>query len=289
MIFGQNAFCVFRWCCFSLALALGFFGVLRDTTAEQKTVVIATVNDEAILRDEMLLAMEFLPEQFQSLPRQELVPLVLEQLIDMKLLAQKADEEGLADDPRVVLRSKFYTMRLLYDYFATKIISDTITPEFLKMSYEKFLENFSAAEEVDVSHILVGSKKEALEIKELLDGGADFSDVATTYSIGPSASDGGALGYIRKQQVVPEFGNVAFSLRDGDYSEPVESEFGWHIILVSGRKDETPPSYSEIESKLRGEIANRLLEEAAQNARKNAKIEYFDLHESLLSDTELPQ
>ena len=286
MIFGQNVFFVFRLCLCSLVLVLLVFGVLRDATAEEKTVVIATVNGEPILREEMLLAMEFLPTQFQSLPRQELVPLVLEQLIDMKLLAQKADEDGLANDPRVVLRSNFYTMRLLYDYFASGIISDTITPEFLQMSYEKFLENFSAAEEVDVSHILVGSKKEAMEMKELLDGGANFSDLARNHSIGPSSSDGGALGYIRKQQVVPEFGDVAFSLGDGKYSEPVKSEFGWHIILVSGRKDEAPPSYLEIESKLRGEIANRLLEEAAQDARKDAKIEYFELHESLLSKTE---
>ena len=86
---------------------------------------------------------------------------------------------------------------------------------------------------VRAKHILVKTKEEALEIKKMLDNGADFDTLAKQYSLCPSKEKGGDLGYFNRGQMVPEFENAAFSTPIGGISEPVETRFGWHIIKVT--------------------------------------------------------
>lgn len=271
------------WAC-RLALIAGVAALLMtslaDAQAAEDDPIAATVNGEPITRTELLLALEFLPAQFRQMPAEQLFPLIREQLIDIKLLAKKGAESGLANDPRIKARREFYAMRLTYDYYAADIVKNYMTEEFLHESYEKFLENFPATEELKISHILVATEEEAENVVEALEDGEDFAEAARNYSVGPSAPQGGELGYIRREQVVPEFGDAAFDLEDGEISAPVQTQFGWHVIRVAERRTQQPPSFAEMEVRLRAEITDRLVAEAAREIRETAEIELFDIDEA---------
>jgi peptidyl-prolyl cis-trans isomerase C len=251
----------------------------QPALAQDDSPVAATVNGETITRTEILLAMELLPAKFRNLPPERLFPLIRNQLIDIKLLSAKGVEAGLREDPRVTSRVDFYAMRLAHDYYAREIVGNYLDEELLQEGYQKFVENFPRSEELNVSHILVATEDEADEVVEELKTGADFSATARRFSVGPSAPRGGALGFLRREQVVPEFAEVAFALEEDEISVPVKTQFGWHVITVSDRRNPEPPPFSEVEQKLRAEIADRLVSDAAKQERDDAEIELFEMDE----------
>ncbi len=251
----------------------------QSAWAEADNPVAATVNGETITRTEILLALELLPAQFRNLPSEKLFPLIRNQLIDIKLLSAKGAEAGLREDPRITARVDFYAMRLAHDYYARDIVGKYLDEELLQEGYQKFLENFPKTEELNISHILVATEEEAQEVVAELKSGADFSATARRYSVGPSAPQGGALGFLRREQVVPEFADAAFALEDGGISEPVKTQFGWHVITASERRIPEPPEFSQVEQKLRAEIADRLVSDAAKQERQDAEIELFEMDE----------
>lgn len=97
-------------------------------------------------------------------------------------------------------------------------------------------DNYSEATQIRASHILVRTKEEADEIRKEIQKGMSFSQAAREFSLCPSGEEGGDLGYFDKGMMVPEFENVAFSLPIGQLSQPVQTEFGWHLILVTDRR-----------------------------------------------------
>ena len=251
--------------------------------AQDDNPVAATVNGETITRTEILLALELLSAQFRGMPPEKLFPLIREQLIDIKLLAAKGTEAGLRNDPRIVASVDFYAMRLAHDYYARDIVSKYLDDELMQESYQKFLEIFPEAEERNISHILVTTEEEAEKVVAELEGGAEFTATARSYSVGPSAPQGGALGFLRREQVVAEFAEAAFALEDGGISAPVQTQFGWHVITVSERRVPEPPEFAQVEQKLRAEIADRLVADAAKQEREDAEIELFEMDEDFFA------
>ena len=246
------------------------------TFATDSDKIIATVNGDVITLGEVELAVEFLPKQFQSLPNTELIPLITEELIDIKLLSSYAINSGLVESAEIIRRRDFYEMRLIYDYFVRHIINENLTDEKLLKRYNLFIKNFVGNEEIKTSHILVSNEETAEAILVELAGGLDFSQAAKTYSKGPSASQGGDIGFITIDQVVPEFGAVVFKMEIGEISEPVKSQFGWHIIKILEKRTQEPPSYINIEETLKAQVADDLIRQEANRVRSSAKIEYFN-------------
>jgi len=268
-----------RWLVSIAVAALILVAGWQSAWAEDDSPVAATVNGETVTRTEILLALELLPAQFRSLPPEQLFPLIRNQLIDIKLLSAKGAEAGLREDPRITARVDFYAMRLAHDYYARDIVGKYLDEELLQEGYRKFLDNFPRTEELNISHILVATEEEAQEVVAELKSGADFYATARRYSVGPSAPQGGALGFLRREQVVPEFAEVAFALEDGEISEPVKTQFSWHVITASERRIPEPPEFSQVEQKLRAEIADRLVSDAAKQERQDAEIELFEMDE----------
>jgi len=251
----------------------------HSASAQDDNPVAATVNGETITRTEILLAMELLPAQFRNLPAAQLFPLIREQLIDIKLLAAKGTKVGLRNDPRILSRVDFYAMRLAHDYYARDIVGKYLDDELMQESYQKFLGNFPETEERNISHILVASEEEAEKVVAELETGAEFAAMARNFSVGPSAPQGGSLGYLRREQVVEEFAEVAFALENDEVSGPVQTQFGWHVITVSDSRTPVAPEFAQVEQKLRAEIADRLVSDAAKQERQDAEIEMFDMDE----------
>jgi len=286
ILFGYRLRLARRFAPLVLAASVFMTGLLH-AAAQEDDPVAAIVNGEAVTRTEILLAMELLPAQFRQLPPAQLYPLIRDQLIDIKLLAAKGATLGLRNDSRIVARVKFYEMRLQHDYYAREIVENYLDQELVDEDYQKFLDNYPREEELKVSHILVASEEEAETVFGELEDGADFAETARKHSVGPSAPNGGELGYIRRAQVVPEFAEAAFDLDDGEISDPVKTQFGWHVILVTERRVSEPPDFTQVEEKLRAEIAERLVADAAKEERREAEIELFDMDEDFFEGVNL--
>jgi peptidyl-prolyl cis-trans isomerase C len=131
-------------------------------------------------------------------------------------------------------------------------------------------------EEVHARHILVASEDEAKAIVAQLKGGADFAAIAKEKSKDPGAANGGDLGYFTKDQMVPEFAEAAFKLDKGQISDPVHTQFGWHIIKVEDKRTKPTPSFDQVKGQIENFVAHRAQAELVDNLRKTAKIERLD-------------
>ena len=143
--------------------------------------------------------------------------------------------------------------------------------------YDEAIKQVKAEEEVHARHILVVSEDEAKAILAQLKGGADFVALAKEKSKDPgSAESGGDLGYFTKEQMVPEFAEVAFKLGKGQLSDPVKTQFGWHVIKVEDKRIRPTPTFEQVKPQIENYVAHRAQAEMVENLRKSATVERLD-------------
>lgn len=171
-----------------------------------------------------------------------------------------------------------------------KSMLDQIVPEKdVKKEYETLKEKFAGKEEVKASHILVEKEEEAKEISKQLKDGADFAKLAKEKSIDKaSGAKGGDLGYFTKERMVPEFADAAFKADKGEVTEPVKSDFGWHIIKVEDKRPVQPPKYEEVKERIQQTLANAAIERYVNNVMKEANVTFYDAEGNELKPSEAP-
>ena len=157
-------------------------------------------------------------------------------LADVIVLSQAAEKQGLADRPDVKRRLAFDHNRLLMESLLQDAGKAALSDEAEHKVYDEAVKQMTNEEEVHARHILVPTEDEAKAILAQLKGGADFATLAKEKSKDPGGADGGDLGYFTKEQMVPEFAEVAFKLDKGQLSDPVKTQFGWHIIKVEDKR-----------------------------------------------------
>lgn len=220
--------------------------------------VVATVNGKMITVDLFDKVMQQAPA---GMPADDPAAKrgVLDKLVDVEIVAQEAERQGLAETDEFKLNMEMLRKQQLYVSLMKKEIIDgvKVTPEEAKAVYEKDKAKYVTAEEVQASHILVDTEDEAKNIKEQLDKGGDFAALAKEKSKCPSAPRGGDLGSFGKGRMVPEFEKAAFALKVGEISAPVKTQFGWHIIKVTGIKEAKAKEFDEVKA----EIEQKLLQE----------------------------
>jgi peptidyl-prolyl cis-trans isomerase C len=245
-----------------------------DALPENATV--ATIGGVPVTAGEVRVAFQFLPQQYYFLPAEFLLETVLNQMIDVKLMAAAADAEGL-DTPEVERQVAFYRERLLRQAYLKKRADAEITPDVIKQRYETMLAARQPEDEVRAHHILVKTEDEAKAIAGELAGGADFEALAKEKSIDEtSAENGGDLGYFTKDKMVAPFAEAAFATDPGKISAPVETEYGWHLIRVDDRRQAEAPTLEEVVPRLRDELVAELVNRATGEVRGEAKVEIGD-------------
>ena len=239
--------------------------------------VVATVNGDKIFRSDVTAARAQLPEQYRSLPMDQLFTPLVNQLVRSKLMAAKARSENLHESDGYKKRMALIRDRLLEEALLDKVIEARITDEALQARYEESIAKFPAKEEVRARHILVKTEDEAKALVKELDGGADFAQLAADKSIGPSKSRGGDLDYFGRGQMVPPFEKAAFALDKGEYTKaPVQSPFGWHVIKVEDKRQSKPPSFEESRAELGQQMSQEIAGDLVKELTENAKIERFE-------------
>ena len=253
--------------------------------ASDEDPVVAVVNGEPIQRSELEDVARGLPEQFRQMPMQMLYGVLLDRVIDFRLLSEEAERVGVGDEPGVEEALARARADVLRDALVEQAIAEGTTEERLRELYEerRQAEDF-AQEEVHARHILLESEEEAQAVIEELQGGADFATLAQERSTGPSAPSGGDLGYFQRGQMVPEFGEAAFALDPGAITtEPVQTQFGWHVIKVLDRRT-AEPSFAESEPQLRQDLAREIVTALVADLREDAAIERFTLEGEPMPD-----
>ena len=232
------------------ALAVGLsFGA---SAFAQEDAVVAKVGDLEILQSELDLAVANLDPQLQQLPDEQKRVAALSGAIDVKLLAQGAAEEGLAETEDFQKRMEYIKDRELHNSYFRKHVVDAVTDEEVKARYEKEIAALPKQEEVNARHILVKTEEEAKAVIADLDAGKDFAELAKAKSEDSNKDDGGDLGWFSKGRMVPEFEEAAFALEKGAYTKtPVQSQFGFHVIKLEDRRDVQPPALEQVEPQVR--------------------------------------
>ena len=169
------------------------------------------------------------------------------QLRDIYILATQPGAEELANDPEVQAQIELQRISIM----AQAVVNDfydnvEVTEEELLAEYNRQID-LAPTEEFKARHILVQTQAEAIDVIGELDGGADFAELAAERSIGPSAPNGGDLGWFSPNQMVAPFSQATAAMEDGTYSsEPVQTQFGWHVILREDSRESTPPTFESV-------------------------------------------
>jgi peptidyl-prolyl cis-trans isomerase C len=239
--------------------------------------VLARVGDQEIHLNDLRGAAATLPPNLRSMPEQVLYPMLLDRMIDQDALVAEARRIGLDKEPDVRRQVKMAEDSALQRALLMKEVSPQITDEAVRARYEKDIANKPGAEEVHAKHILVDSEAQAKDIITQLQKGANFDALAKQYSKDTAASGGDDLGFFKKQDMVPEFAAAAFALQPGQITQtPVHTQFGWHVIEVTERRQDKPPSFDEAKGELRQRMAQEAAEKVVAQALSGVKVERFN-------------
>lgn len=262
-------------------LALGLAGapqpaLAQDDQAEEDRVV-ATVNGEPIYESEVDQAITQLPQQVRQMPREALIPVLANQLAVGKLITERGYEAGLDQDPEVQDRVATAEESIVQEVWLDREVRDRISEDAIDAAYQDFLAENPPQEQVKARHILLETEEEALAVIEELEGGADFAALASERSIGPSAENGGDLGWFGQSDMVEPFGEAAFALEPGSYTaEPVETQFGWHVIQVEEARTQEPPALDDVRGQLEQQLTRSIVQEIVGELEADAEIVVFD-------------
>lgn len=190
------------------------------------------------------------------------------QLTDLYLLSNLPQAQELKEEPRLKAQIELQTRAMLAQAVATDFISkNQATDEELRVLYDAQLEG-SSAKEFKARHILVETQGEAIDLIEQLDGGADFAELAKEKSTGPSGPSGGDLGWFPPDRMVAEFSAAVQELNDGEYTKaPVQTQFGWHVILREESRDSVPPPFESVRDVLKQQVESQKLQDFIESLR----------------------
>jgi peptidyl-prolyl cis-trans isomerase C len=252
--------------------------------------VVARVNGSDLRRSEVVDMMRSLPPQLQQQPPEKLYPMVLDQMVATVLVSQAGRKMKLQDDPAVKKRLAMVQDQLIADAYVQRLVAKSITDDKLHARYDKFVKEAPAKEEVKARHILVASEDEAKAVITELKGGADFAKLAGEKTTDPAGkASGGDLGYFTRDEMVPEFAEAAFKLKNGEYTEtPVKSQFGWHVIKVEDRRTAKPPTFEQMKPRLTNEVSRQIVGDKIKEMRVAAKIEVYNFDGSKPSSAAPP-
>lgn len=242
--------------------------------------VVARVDGKDITRVDVFRYIKMMPANIQQLPPTSVYPLALEQVINTRIVQNQAEEADLANDPEVQKQLSMARQQIIRSIYVQRQVEGQISESDLKKKYDDMIGKAPAVEEIKASHILVEDEAKAKEIIAKLNEGGDFSKLAAENSADPGNKDkGGDLGWFSKNDMVPAFADAAFALKKGELSkEPVQTQFGWHIIKVEDSRERPKPTFEEVKPQIQVELRREKLEAMLSQWREASKIEKFDIN-----------
>ncbi len=253
------------------------FALLAAPAFAQADKVVAKVDGIAITEKDIALASEDLGERLAQLPDERKRDEVINYLVDLKLGAKAAAAAKIGDTPDFAARLAYYREKVLLDEYLTSEGKKAVTPEAAKKLYDETTKAMAPEEEAHARHILVEDEAQAKAVVERLKKGEDFAKVAGELSKDPgSGKEGGDLGWFTKDRMVPEFAEAAFKLQKGQVSDPVKSQFGWHVIRLEDKRAKPLPDFAAVKPQIDQYLERKAQQDVVLALREKAKVERLD-------------
>jgi peptidyl-prolyl cis-trans isomerase C len=234
---------------------------------------VATVNGKPIKLSDIALADEEMGQALASLPEEKRFQYLLSMLIDRRIVAEAAAAKKMQDDPMVKRREAYFDEKVMRDVYWLQLMRDRVSEKAVKAYYDDNIAKAEAPTEAHAAHILVGTKAEADKIEAEIKAGKSFEDEAKAMSKDSSAANGGDLGWFKKDDMVPEFGDAVFALKPGQISAPVQTQFGWHVIKLIATRKAAKPTFEQAHDGIMRTLVRSEGNKVMEDLRKGAKIE----------------
>ena len=253
------------------------FALLAGPAFAQADKVVAKVDGIAITEKDIQLATEDLGERLAQLPEERKRDEVINYLVDLKLGAKAAAEAKIGDTPDFAARLAYYREKVLLDEYLTREGKKAVTADAAKKLFDDTTKAMAPEEEAHARHILVEDEAQAKAVVERLKKGEDFAKVAAELSKDPgSGKEGGDLGWFTKDRMVPEFAEAAFKLKKGEISEPVKSQFGWHVIKLEDKRSKPLPDFAAVKPQIDQYLERKAQQDLILAMREKARVERLD-------------
>lgn len=271
-----------------LAAVLGLAVLcVGPVSAQDKDPLVAKVNGVEVHQSDLAVAEEEagqIPPMSPEAKQDYLVQFVA----DMILVSKAAEDKKFGDSAEFKRKIEFARKKLLMEGLLQSVGKDALTDAEMHKVYDEAVKQIGEEKEVHARHILfrapAGDDKASKEAEEKtkdviarLKKGEDFAKVAGELTEDPSGkANGGDLGYFTKEQMVPEFSEAAFKLEKGQISEPVKTQFGWHVIKVEDKRVKPAPKFEEVKPQIENFVVRKAQAELVTKLRDDAKIERMD-------------
>lgn len=271
----------------ALALTLSMPLAAQDAaTPATGNTVVATVNGRDITLGHMIVLRARLPQEYQDVPPETLFEGILDQLIQQEML--RGADDGLSRTGQLVLDNE--ERALAATEVANDFATEKVTEEAIQAAYDEQYGSVEPATEYNASHILVETEEEAREIIAEAEGGADFAELARERSTGPSGPNGGSLGWFGEGMMVAPFEEAVMAMEPGAVSEPVQTQFGWHVIKLNETRAAPVPSLDEVRAQIVNSLRREAIEAAIADLEETAdvsRVEPGEIDPAVIGDTSL--
>ncbi|MAS88006.1 MAG: hypothetical protein CMH30_08555 [Micavibrio sp.] len=246
---------------------------------QDQNVVLAKVGHQDITLKDINENFNFNAQQLQGVDPQQIYNVLLQQVIGQRLLDQAAKKEisnGNKELRKEMDKARTQIKRNLY---LEELFAKELTEKDLVMAYQQYISQIPESNEkqIHARHILVKDKAEAESIIKELNAGKDFITLAQQHSKDSAAASGGDLGFFSKNQMVKEFADAAFKLDVGQYTKtPVKTQFGWHVILVEGKRVEPKPTFEDVRAELENSLRQEILDKHLNELTEKYGVKRFD-------------
>ncbi|SFB11747.1 peptidyl-prolyl cis-trans isomerase C [Poseidonocella pacifica] len=241
----------------------------EQSEAPDANTVVAKVGETEITLGHMVLLHARLPDQYRELPGNVLFQGILDQLVQQALLAQTFE----GDQPAFVKFSLENEERsMLANEVAERIIGEALTVEAIEAAYQSEYVANGAAPEYNASHILLETEEEAQQVREELDGGAQFAEVARARSTGPSGPNGGSLGWFGNGAMVEPFQEAVKALAPGEIGGPIQTQFGWHVIMLNETRTSDVPPLESVRANIMEKLRQEALQKGLDELRESTEV-----------------
>ncbi|QUJ76222.1 peptidylprolyl isomerase [Sulfitobacter albidus] len=257
---------------FAVAISLALPVSAQDTAnpSQDLSTVVATVNGTEITLGNMIVAWASLPPQYQDLPEDVLFQGILDQLVQQTALSQGFEGDLPA---RVELQLENERRSLIAGEAIEGIMEGALDEADVQAAYDAEYGEVAAEQEFNASHILVETEEEAIAVKEEIEGGAEFAAVAREKSTGPSGPNGGQLGWFGTGAMVPAFEEAVKALEVGAVSDPVQTQFGWHVITLNETRIKEAPALEQVREELELQIRQTRAQERIEEVTAAADVD----------------
>jgi peptidyl-prolyl cis-trans isomerase C len=239
--------------------------------------VVAKVNGAPITQGDLAIAADDPALSLPGVDDAQKRNLLIDYMVDLKVGAQAAEAAKVADAPEFQRKLAYFRDKLLLDEYLEREAKKAVTPEAAKALYDQTVKAMKPEEEVHARHILVENEDDAKKIAARIKGGEDFAKVAAEASKDPgSKAEGGDLGWFTKERMVAPFADAAFKLNAGQVSDPIKTQFGWHVIKVEEKRTKPVPTFAEMKEQVDQYITRKAQQDLILKLRESAKIERPD-------------